>query len=95
MNGTRSARIFAYLLLMPAVFYVMLIVAYPLVDTVILSFTDAALKPTTNWVGWKNYVKMFNGNFTEVITGLHKNPVTLTGTFELRRASEIGTLTVN
>ena len=67
MNGTKSARTFAYLLLLPAVLYVLLIVAYPLVDTVKLSFTDAALKPTTNWVGWKNYTKMFNGNFSEVI----------------------------
>jgi multiple sugar transport system permease protein len=67
MNGTKSARLFAYMLLLPAVLYVLLIVAYPLVDTVMLSFTDAALKPVTNWVGWKNYVKMFNGNFSEVI----------------------------
>ena len=67
MNGTKSARLFAYMLLFPAVLYVMIIVAYPLVETVNLSFTDAALKPTTNWVGWKNYQKIFNGNFHEII----------------------------
>ncbi len=43
------------------------IVAYPLVDTFILSFTDASLKKTTNWVGWANYEKIFNETFAEVI----------------------------
>ena len=33
------------------------------------------------------------GNYTEVITGLRKDSVTVTGTFALRRVSEIGTLT--
>jgi multiple sugar transport system permease protein len=67
MNRSRSATAFAFLLLAPALIYVLFIVAYPLVDTVILSFTDAALKPTTNWVGWKNYNKIFAGNFEQVI----------------------------
>lgn len=67
MNRSRSATVFAFLLLAPALIYVLFIVAYPLVDTVILSFTDAALKPTTNWVGWKNYNKIFAGNFEQVI----------------------------
>lgn len=47
--------------------YVLVIVAYPLVETVNLSFTDAALKPVTNWVGWKNYQKIFSGDFTTII----------------------------
>ena len=33
------------------------------------------------------------GNYTEIITGLRKDNVTVTGTFTLRRVSEIGTLT--
>ena len=33
------------------------------------------------------------GNYTEVITGLRKDSVTVTGTFTLRRVSEIGVLT--
>ena len=33
------------------------------------------------------------GNYTEVLTGLRKDSVTVTGTFTLRRVSEIGTLT--
>ncbi|MFB2606894.1 sugar ABC transporter permease, partial [Rhizobium phaseoli] len=51
MSVQRSAFIFAWILLLPAVLYVLAIVAYPLVDTFILSFTDASLKKTTNWVG--------------------------------------------
>ena len=39
-----------------------MIVAYPLVDTFILSFTNASLRKTTNWVGWANYEKIFNAD---------------------------------
>jgi len=67
MTGSRRAVTFALLLLLPAVVYILFIVAYPLVETFNLSFTDAALKPITNWVGWKNYEKIFNGRFPEVI----------------------------
>ena len=67
MNSTSSARRFAYMLLLPAVIYISIIVIYPLIQTVELSFTDAALKPTTNFVGWANYAKIFNGNFGEII----------------------------
>ncbi|MFN0127079.1 MAG: hypothetical protein ACKV19_10400 [Verrucomicrobiales bacterium] len=35
------------------------------------------------------------GNYTEVIRGLHKQDLTVSGTFVLRRASEIGTLVFN
>jgi multiple sugar transport system permease protein len=67
MTGNRNATIFALLLLAPAVAYLLFIVAYPLVDTVILSFTNAALKPTYSWVGWVNYEKIFGGRFPEII----------------------------
>jgi len=67
MSVQRNAVIFAWILLLPAVLYVAVIVAYPLVDTFILSFTDASLKKTTNWVGWVNYSKIFNATFAEVI----------------------------
>lgn len=68
MTGNRSAVTFALLLLLPAVAYILFIVAYPLVDTVILSFTNAALRPTWNWVGWANYEKIFSGTrFGEII----------------------------
>ena len=67
MTSNRSAYWFAFALLAPALIYVLFIVAYPLVDTVNLSFTNAALKPTYNWVGWENYVKIFKANFQDVI----------------------------
>ncbi|WP_283192548.1 sugar ABC transporter permease [Rhizobium sp. AN80A] len=67
MSVQRSTLIFAWILLLPALLYVTVIVAYPLVDTFILSFTDASLKRTTNWVGWANYSKIFNDTFFQVI----------------------------
>jgi len=67
MGVQRSTVIFAWLLLFPALLYVTVIVAYPLVDTVILSFTDASLKKVTNWVGFENYAKIFNDTFAGVI----------------------------
>ena len=67
MSMNRSAVFFAWLLLAPALLYVAVIVAYPLVETFILSFTDASLKKTTDWVGWVNYEKIFNATFAEVI----------------------------
>ncbi len=36
---------------------------------------------------------VISGTYREILTGVHRNPIQLTGTFELRRASEIGTLT--
>ena len=67
MTSSRAAQLFALFLLLPALIYVSIIVLYPLVETVNLSFTDAALKPTTNFVGWKNYQKIFAGDFTAII----------------------------
>src|SRR6266702_2730645 len=67
MGVQRSTVIFAWILLLPAVLYVVVIVAYPLVDTVVLSFTDASLKKLTNWVGFDNYERIFNATFASVI----------------------------
>ena len=67
MTSNRSAVNFAFLLLLPALAYIVFIVAYPLVDTFRLSFTDAALRPETHWVGWLNYQKIFKANFGEII----------------------------
>ncbi|MDP2782785.1 carbohydrate ABC transporter permease [Devosia sp.] len=68
MTSTRSASLFALALLAPAILYILAIVAYPLFDTVVLSFTNAALRPAYDFVGWANYERIFGaGNFTEVI----------------------------
>ncbi|TPW27350.1 sugar ABC transporter permease [Martelella alba] len=67
MDHKRSAVIFAWALLLPALLYLLLIVAYPLVDTFKLSFTDASLKRTYDWVGLENYIKIFERGFGSVI----------------------------
>ena len=68
MNGTgKQTDYFPYLLLVPALVITLFIVAWPLVETFRLSFTDAALKPDENYVGFDNYTKMFSRRFPEVI----------------------------
>lgn len=68
MTGDRSKWIFAWLCLAPAILYVAIIVAWPLIETLRLSFTDASLKKVTNYVGWRNYEKIYTDTFFEVIT---------------------------
>jgi multiple sugar transport system permease protein len=68
MMKSRASMIFAWALLAPAILYVLVIVAWPLVETFRLSFTDASLSKVTNYVGWKNYDKIFNDTFLTVIT---------------------------
>jgi len=60
-------NIFPYLLLLPALLITLLIVAWPLTQTFWLSFTDSSLKPTTNFIGFDNYEKIFAKKFPEVI----------------------------
>lgn len=60
-------QIVAWAFLAPALAYVLAIVAWPLVQTVVLSFTDASLRKVTNLVGWANYDKIFNETFATVI----------------------------
>lgn len=68
MSSSKGAVTFALMLLVPATLYILVIVAYPLFDTFVLSFTNAALKPGYDFVGWANYQRIFGaGNFSEVI----------------------------
>lgn len=67
MTQRRANLIFAWFLLLPALIYVATIVAYPLVDTIKLSFTDASLRKTYDWVGWENYERIYNDTFLQVI----------------------------
>lgn len=67
MIGKRDTTIFALILLAPAALYVLAIVAYPLVDTIMLSFTNAALRPSYDWVGTENYTKIYKDDFSEVV----------------------------
>ena len=59
------------------------------------TFTFSATPPsgsTTPANQWGSSV--IGGTYSETITGLHRQTIQLNGTFELRRASEIGTLTI-
>jgi hypothetical protein len=57
-----------------------------------LTFTfSSSPPPGTSSIGWGSTVVA--GTYAETLTGLHKQSVTVSGTFELRRVSEIGTIT--
>jgi len=57
------------------------------------SFTFTATPPAgSSAVGWGSTV--LGGAYSEKLTGLHKTPLIVTGTFELRRVSELGGITV-
>jgi hypothetical protein len=56
------------------------------------AFTFAASPPpTASPIGWGSTV--LGGTYSETLTGVHKRPIILSGTFELRRISEIGAIT--
>ena len=56
------------------------------------TFSPAPL-PTSSPLGWGSTV--LGGTYAETITGVHKDPLTVSGTFELRRVSELGSITTN
>ncbi len=58
------------------------------------SFTFAPTPPAgSSPVGWGSTV--LGGTYSETITGVHRNAITLSGTFELRRISDLGDITLN
>lgn len=54
------------------------------------SFTSTPPSGSSVTTGWGS--RVIGGTYREVISGLHSSSIQLDGTFELRRASEIGTL---
>ena len=54
----RSHTFYAWFLIAPAALYIILIVGWPLVETVRLSFTDAGLGGE-KYIGWQNFEKLF------------------------------------
>lgn len=54
------------------------------------NFTSTPPSGSSVTTGWGSTV--IGGTYSEVISGLHSSSIQLNGTFELRRASEIGTL---
>jgi multiple sugar transport system permease protein len=67
MSHGKKIDWFPYLLLIPASLITLIIVAWPLAETIRLSFTDASMSPTTQYVGLDNYEEMFSRRFPEVI----------------------------
>lgn len=58
------------------------------------TFTFAVTAPpTSSPIGWGSTV--IGGTYSETVTGVHKAALTVTGTFELHRVSEIGAITLN
>jgi hypothetical protein len=56
-----------------------------------VGFTFTATPPAGgSATGWGSSV--IGGTYSEIVSGLHKDDVTISGTFELQRASELGTL---
>ncbi len=64
----RSPVFFAWLLILPAALYLVLVVAWPLVETIRLSFTNAGLGGE-EYVGWENYEKLLSSRSFPQIVG--------------------------
>jgi multiple sugar transport system permease protein len=65
---TRSKPFFAWLLIAPAALYMLTVVAWPLAETVRLSFTNAGLGGE-KYIGWKNYEKLLSSRTFPDIVG--------------------------
>ena len=60
LGGGLYARIYPYLLLIPTFLIGGVVLIYPLVNGVLLSFTSySLLQPTYNWAGFRNYLLIF------------------------------------
>lgn len=66
--------------------------SYNIVRTLNFRFTATPPSGSTS-TGWGS--STIGGFYSEVLQGLHKNPIQTAGTFELRRASEDGSITTN
>lgn len=58
-SGLHSTKFFAWALIAPAAAYMCLIVAWPLMETFRLSFTNAGIG-SEEYVGWANYEKLLS-----------------------------------
>lgn len=66
--------------------------SYDITRTLVFTFTASPPDGSTI-TGWGTTI--YGGTYAETITGLHKNPLTVGGTFALRRISEISELTTS
>ena len=66
--------------------------SYSITRQCTFQFSSAAPAGTSS-IGWGSSV--IGGTYSEVLTGLHKSVINVSGSFTLRRASEIGAITLN
>ena len=59
LKSYNSSTFLAYALIAPAAIYILCIVAWPLLETIRLSFTNSSLAGE-DYVGFENYEKMFS-----------------------------------
>ena len=64
----RSRTLFVWLLITPAALFMFLIVGWPLLETIRLSFTNAGLGGE-QYIGWENYEKLLNNRKYPGIVG--------------------------
>ena len=64
----RSRTFFVWLLITPAALFMFLIVGWPLLETIRLSFTNAGLGGE-QYIGWENYEKLLNNRKYSGIVG--------------------------
>jgi hypothetical protein len=57
-------------------------------------FTFTTVPPVDNVSGTGWGASVIGGYYQETISGLHRKPLQVSGYFELRRASELGSITV-
>jgi len=68
LRSFNSPTFLAYALIAPAAIYILLIVAYPIVETIRLSFTNSSLAGE-DYVGFENYEKMLSSKkFNKIVT---------------------------
>jgi len=68
LKSFNSPTFLAYALIAPAAIYILLIVAYPIIETIRLSFTNSSLAGE-DYVGFENYEKMLSSKkFNKIVT---------------------------
>ena len=66
-NAFNSPTFLAYALIAPAAIYILAIVAWPLIETIRLSFTNSSLAGE-EYIGFENYEKMLSSKkFNKIV----------------------------
>jgi multiple sugar transport system permease protein len=55
----KTGKLFPYIILLPALLIIGIVIAYPIINGIILSFTEYTfISPTYSWIGLKNYLNL-------------------------------------